>query len=123
MVRFGGGFTVSAQCASYPVELFIQNNASQELFPCYKPWVNAPDGAPGYCGIGCPVQLVPTSTYHGVAVMTGVFAWSSYVITLVVGLTMIWIPRYRRFPACMILFCCLVAHLGQLSGLVLLSSQ
>lgn len=110
--RLGPGVSVPVQCAAYAIEAFVQNDASRTLFPCFTPWVaTEPANTQAYCALACPARVVPLATYEGVALMSGILGWISYILTALVIATMCFIPRYRRFPSCIILIAVLGAHI------------
>lgn len=110
--QLGPGVTIPVQCAAYAAEAFVQNDASRTLFPCNLPWVaTEPTNTEAYCALACPARIVPLATYEGVALMSGILGWISYLLTAAVIATMCFIPRYRRFPSCMILIAVLGAHI------------
>lgn len=118
--QVGPGATLPVQCAAYSADAFLQNDALRELFPCHNPWVAAdPTDTRAYCGLACPLRIVPQATYNGVALMCAILAWISYLLSAVVIFTMVFIPRYRRFPSNMILFAVLGSHIVQFAFLFL----
>jgi len=102
-----GAWQVNATTA-VPTSSFQQDGN----WTCYLPWANAPQKNPlSYCGLRCPSTFRTNHQYTQAAIMMGVVGWISYVSTFFVFATMVCMPRYRHFPANLVLFVLFSSHI------------
>lgn len=81
-------------------------------WPCYFPWVNASDKDPNfYCALRCPSAFRTNFEYKQAEIMMGIIGWLSYISTFFVFATMLCMPRYRHFPANLVLFVLFCSHI------------
>lgn len=109
--KLGPGYpTINVTTSTPAVNSTIFSQTGQ--WPCYLPWVNSFDSEPNfYCALRCPSAFRTNFEYLQAEVMMGVIGWISYIATFLVFATMLCMPRYRHFPANLVLFLLCCSHI------------
>lgn len=105
--KSGTSFMLLLLILSAPVVM----NESQ--FPCYYPLKRSSDVQKyGYCGLICPLPYYTHHSWQVLIRMTYGLGYIGWVGSLLLCVTMMFLPRYRHYPANIIVWMLFAAHIS-----------